>query len=113
MLAHLVSFENLKSSNPAGMIKAYKEIRKELAKYDKNLKLGTDGLSVKKEIIILTKTDVVSDSKIIAKTVKEFEKIGDKVFVLSLFDDKMVKKLSDDFAKILKPRPSGYGLGKK
>jgi len=75
MLAHLVSFENLKSTSPAGMIKAYKEIRKELEKYDKNLGLGNDGLSEKEEIIVLTKTDVIEDSKLIMKVVKEFEKL--------------------------------------
>ena len=31
------------------MIKKYKEIRKELEKYDKKLKLGIDGLSKKKK----------------------------------------------------------------
>mgnify|MGYP001593456574 CR=1 FL=1 len=104
MLAHLVSFENLKSTSPAGMVKAYKEIRKELSKYDKKLNLSDDGLAEKKEIIILTKTDVVSDPKLITKTVKEFEKLDVKVFILSLFDDKMVKKLSDELVKILKKK---------
>ncbi len=102
MLAHLVSFENLKSSSPAGMLKAYKEIRKELKKYDKKLGIGDDGLSSKKEIIILTKTDVIEDPKIIAKVAKEFQKISKKVFTLSLYDDKLVKKMSDELTKILK-----------
>ena len=51
MLAHLVSFENL-SKGSTGMMKVYKEIRKELEKYDKNLKLGDDGLASKDEIIL-------------------------------------------------------------
>jgi GTPase len=101
MLAHLVSFENL-SNGTTGMMKAYKEIRKELKKYDKNLKLGQDGLSEKEEVIILTKSDVMSDPKIIAKKVKEFEKLDKKVFVLSLFDDKSIKKLNDELVKIFK-----------
>lgn len=112
MLAHLVSFEN---SNPSsslgtsGMLKSYKEIRKELAKYDKSLDLGEDGLSLKEEIIILTKTDVVDDPKIIVKKVKEFQKMlapGSKsrVFALSLFDDKTVKKFQDALFKILKKK---------
>ncbi len=110
MLAHLVSFENLKSSSPAGMLKVYKEIRKELEKYDKKMDLGDEGLSQKEEIIILTKTDAVSDQKIITKVVKEFEKLKSsqktkkkiKVFSLSLFDDKSIKKLQDNFTKLLK-----------
>ena len=110
MLAHLVSFENL-SKGSAGMMKSYKEIRKELAKYDKSLNLGNDNLSEKEEIIILTKTDVVEDPKIITKTVKAFEKLttakggaSKKVFTLSLFDDKMVKKFNDALLKILKKK---------
>lgn len=103
MLAHLVSFENL-SLGTTGMMKVYKEIRKELKKYDKDLKLGDDGLSEKEEIIILTKSDVIDDKKVIAKKVAEFKKLkrGQKVFVLSLFDDKLVKNFSDDLVKILK-----------
>jgi len=88
------------------MLKSYKEIRKELARYDKNLsagrRIGESSLSEKEEIIILTKSDVISDLKIIAKAVKAFEKLGKKVFTLSLFDDKMVKKFRDELVKILK-----------
>ncbi|MCX6747668.1 MAG: 50S ribosome-binding GTPase, partial [Candidatus Nomurabacteria bacterium] len=96
MLAHLVSFEN------ENMLKTYKEVRKELEKYDKDLKLGDEGLSKKEEIIILTKVDVEEDKKVIAKKVKEFEKLSKKVFVLSLFDDKMVKDFNAELSKILK-----------
>ncbi len=106
MLAHLVSFENLKSVSPAGMVKVYKEIRKELAKYDKKLGLGDEGLSEKKEIIILTKTDTVEDPKLVTKIEKEFKKLASikkgGVFTISLYDDKMVKKFSDELIKILK-----------
>jgi GTP-binding protein len=101
MLAHLVSFDNL-STGPTGMMKVYKQIRKELEKYDKNLGLKEDGLATKDEIIILTKTDVVSNDKIIAKKIKEFEKLGNKVFTLSLYDDKSVKKFKDAMMKIFK-----------
>jgi GTP-binding protein len=103
MLAHLVSFENLKDGS-TGMMKVYKEIRKELAKYDKNLKLGEDGLASKEEIIILTKTDVIEDPKIIAKKIKDFEKLDKKVFVLSLFDDKSIKNLNDELVKIFRKK---------
>ena len=98
MIAHLVSFEN------ANMLKSYKEIRKELAKYDKNLDLGEDGLSQKEEIIILTKSDVVDDAKFIAKKIKEFKKLSKNVFALSLYDDKIVKKFNDALLKILKKK---------
>jgi GTP-binding protein len=104
MLAHLVSFENLKSSSAAGMLKAYKEIRKELEKYDKKNKLGDEGLATKDEIIVLTKTDVLQDAKTITKIEKEFKKLKVPVFTLSLFDDKMVKVFSDSLIKILKKK---------
>jgi GTP-binding protein len=99
MLAHLVSFKNLKSSSPAGMLKAYKEIRKELGKYGQ-------GLDEKEEIIILTQSDEVKDKKMITKVVAEFKKLqrGKKVFTLSLYDDKMVKTFRDELVKILKKK---------
>ena len=98
-LAHLVSFENL-SLGSTGMIKIYKEIRKELEKYDKKSGLGEEGLSSKDEIIILTKTDIV-DEKMIKREEAKFKKLGKKVFTLSLYDDVSVKKLKDGLTKIL------------
>ena len=108
MIAHLISFENLFKST-TGMMKAYKEIRKELEKYDKNLGLGEEGLSKKDEIIVLTKVDVIPEQelpllKIIEKKKKEFEKISKKVFVLSLYDDKSVKTFRDELVKIFKKK---------
>jgi len=102
MLAHLVSFENL-SKGATGMMKSYKEIRKELEKYDKKLKLGDDGLASKDEIIVLTKTDT-TDPKTVAKKVAEFKKLKHKVFTITLFDDKMVKSFRDELVKILKKK---------
>lgn len=90
MLAHLVSFENDKD-----MMKVYKQIRKELGAYDKTL-------LEKDEVIVLTKTDVVTDPKIIDKKVKEFEKTGNKVLTLSLYDDKSIKAFMKELAKMLK-----------
>ncbi|HAS80609.1 MAG: GTPase obg [Candidatus Nomurabacteria bacterium GW2011_GWE1_32_28] len=110
MIAHLVSFENL-SKGSTGMIKVYKEIRKELEKYDKNLNLEDEGLSLKDEIIILTKSDTVENDKTIEREKSKFKKIlarssggSKKVFVLSLFDDDSVKNLRDELVKILKKK---------
>lgn len=94
MLAHLVSLEN---ENP---MKAYKEIRKELGAYDK-------ALLEKKEVIILTKTDILDFSspttkKKFEKIKKEFEKLGGVVLTLSLYDDKSMKKLIDGLVKMLR-----------
>lgn len=90
MLVHLVSFENGDT-----MKKVYKEIRNELNEYG-------EGLSEKEEIILLTKTDVVEDKKSITKHVKEFEKLGKKVFTVSLFDDVSIKSFGDELVKILR-----------
>jgi GTPase len=89
MLAHLVSLEN---ENP---MKAYKEIRKELGAYDK-------ALLEKKEVIILTKTDIMTDEKKIEKIKKEFEKLDEPVFTLSLYEDKSLKKVIDGLVKMLR-----------
>lgn len=89
MLAHLISLENEKP------MEVYKQIRKELEKYDK-------ALVEKKEIIILTKSDVVEDVKKIEKVKKEFEKLGEPVFTLSLYDDVSIKDLTDGLVKLLR-----------
>ena len=88
-LMHLVSLENEKP------LDVYKKIRKELGAYDKSL-------LEKDEIIVLTKTDVVEDSKIIEKTKKEFEKLGNPILTLSLYDDTSVKAFMKELAKLLK-----------
>ncbi len=101
ILAHLISFEN------PNLLKAYKEVRKELALFDKkNASLDDEdieehNLSDKQEIIILTKTDLVENQKAIAKAVKDFEKLNKKVILLSLYDDKSIKNLRDELVKIL------------
>jgi GTP-binding protein len=101
ILAHLISFENL-SISTTDMKKAYQEIRKELEAYDQKNDLGNEGLSKKEEIIILTKTDIVANKKIIEKVEKDFKKINKNTFVLSLYDDASVKNLTDNLVKILK-----------
>ena len=89
ILAHLVSLEN---ENP---MKVYKQIRKELESYDKSL-------LEKDEVIILTKTDVMSDPKKIEKIKKEFLKLKRSVYTLSLYDDKSIKVLMDELVKLLR-----------
>ena len=96
MLVHLISLEN---ENP---LKAYKEIREELENYD-------NSLLDKKEIIVLTKTDVFdltkpAIKKKLEKIKSDFEKkFSKKVFCLSLFDDNSVKEFIDgkDVIKII------------
>ncbi len=93
-ILHLISFENDIELGGMGMKKAYKEIRDELKSYG-------EGLPEKEEIILLTKTDLVN-TKIVEKRLKEFEKIADDVFAVTLYDDKKVKEFQDDLVAILR-----------
>ncbi len=88
MLVHLVSAEN------EDVVKEYKLIRKELGVYDKTL------LSLK-EIVVLSKVDMVSSEERKEKT-KALEKIsGKSVIELSLLDDELVKRCGDILIKEL------------
>jgi len=92
-ILHLVSFEN-ELVRVGGMMKVYKDIRKELSTFGKEL-------ADKEEIILLTKTDVVEDQKIIEKKVKEFEKLGKPVLTVTLYDNTSVKAMEDKLVKLL------------
>ncbi len=88
VLVHLVSFEQ------QNMMQSYETVRAELEKY------GHD-LASKPEIILLTKTDTVDESTIKAAQ-KKFEKIGKQVFVVTLFDETIVKAFQDALVQFLK-----------
>lgn len=72
----------------------YKTIRKELENYDAEL-------IEKKEIVILTKTDL-SDSKSINKTIKEISKKNSEILTVTVYDNESIKKLKDDLIKIMR-----------
>lgn len=84
-LVHLVSLEN---ENP---VETYKIVRKELEKFDEKL-------VEKSEIIILTKTDIVSPD-VIKKAVNDFKKIDKDVLTVSVLDDKSLKEISESIIK--------------
>jgi GTP-binding protein len=88
MLLHCMSCEH---EDP---MEVYKTIRTELEKYDKSL-------CDKPEAILFTKTDMIDQSKLKAN-IDLFDKIGKKVFTLSIIDDSSVKEFSDSLVKILK-----------
>jgi GTP-binding protein len=92
-ILHLVSFEN-ELVRAGGMMKVYKDIRKELVTFGKEL-------GDKEEIILLTKTDVIEDPKVIEKKVKEFEKLGKPVLTVTLYDNASVKAMEDKLVKLL------------
>jgi GTPase len=88
LLVHCISFEQ------ENLDEAYNTVRSELIKYD-------DTLSDREEIIVLTKCDLV-DSTTQAEACKKMEKYGKHVSVVSVLDDKSVKKFTDSFIKTLR-----------
>ena len=88
ILAHCISFEN------EDLFSSYKIIRKELEKFNVDL-------IEKKEIVILTKTDLVDDAKIQLE-LKKFEENNLEVRLVSIYDDRSLKDLTDFFVKILR-----------
>ncbi|OHA17541.1 MAG: hypothetical protein A3H57_01520 [Candidatus Taylorbacteria bacterium RIFCSPLOWO2_02_FULL_43_11] len=90
LLIHCISLEN------ENVLKTYKVVREELGSYDKVL-------LEKKEIIVLTKTDIANEKQI-AKAEKSLGKTKAKIFKVSILDDKSVKKFSDGLAKLLKKK---------
>ena len=89
LIAHLVSLEN------KNIKEAYQTIRLELHAYDQSL-------LDKPEIIILTKTDLVSKEALekAKNTLSVF--FPAKIFALSILDDKSVKSFADNLTKILR-----------
>lgn len=88
ILLHLVS------ADQDDHIKAYKEVHKEI-------ELFGHGLSDKREIIVLSKTDLVlpEESKKIAKLLQK--NTGREVLTVSVEDPKAIKKFSDQLTKLL------------
>ena len=84
VILHLVSLES------ENIQEDYQTIRKELEDYG-------EGLADKKEIILLTKSDL-SDKDKIEENKKIMSKYG-KVFVISAYDDRSIKKAFDYIAK--------------
>lgn len=82
MLVHLVSLEN------EDVVETYRTIRRELETYDQTLK-------DKKEIVLLTKTDVLEDHSQVQKHIDALKKENTHVFALSLYDDARVKEIRD------------------
>ncbi|PJE64063.1 MAG: GTPase ObgE [Candidatus Ryanbacteria bacterium CG10_big_fil_rev_8_21_14_0_10_43_42] len=82
VLVHLISLEN---KDP---VKTYATVRNELAEYDSDL-------LKKKEIIVLTKTDILSDRKEVEKIMTKMKKISPLVYTVSVYDDASLKALND------------------
>jgi GTP-binding protein len=115
LLLHLVSLEN-ETNNDSGdnaksglskeeslkvavdnLVKNYQVIRNELTKFG-------EGLSDKKEMIILTKTDLASKD-FIKKVKKTLIKFNKDLVEVTILDDDSVKNLSSEIAKRLEALP--------
>ncbi len=97
ILFHCISLEN------EHMVETYNVVRNELEKFD-------PVLAKKEEIVILTKTDMVDDKTLKAKTA-EIKKKNKNIFTVSIYDDASIKKLQDGLTKILRSIPTP-GVGK-
>ena len=87
ILIHLVSLENV------DIEEAYLTVRRELEKYG-------NGLSDKKEVVVLTKTDAV-DKKAVTTAKKALAKYAKGIPEVSVLDDESVKKLGEKIVKLL------------
>ena len=91
MLVHLVSAENEEVGEE------YKVIREELGKFDPEL-------LKREEIVVLSKTDMVSEEEKKEKLAVLKKASGKDVFELSLFDDEKVKAFGDLLVQTLSVR---------
>ena len=89
-IAHLVSFEY---EDP---ISEYEKIRKELEKYSPDL-------ASKDEIIVLSKTDLVSEDEV-KKVQKQFEKYGKTIMSTSIIDEDRIKEFTEFLVEYLKDK---------
>lgn len=87
LLVHLVSLEN------PDVAAVYKTIRAELEKFGQ-------GLSDKREIVVLTKTDIV-DADTIAAARKALSAYNKDIYEVTVLDDAAVKKFGDVLTKLL------------
>jgi GTPase len=88
ILLHCLSLE---SDN---LVRDYKIIRKELKAY-------SEELALKKEVIILTKTDMV-DKKSLASSLKKISKLNPDILTVTILDDESVKNLKDELIKMFR-----------
>ncbi|MFA6226891.1 MAG: GTPase ObgE [Candidatus Paceibacterota bacterium] len=88
ILLHCLSLED------EVLVKNYKVIRKELKDY-------SEELAEKKEIVILTKTDLV-DAKKLSAAKKKIEKLNKNILTVTVYDNDSIKELGDKLIKILR-----------
>jgi len=87
MILHCISLEN------EDVVSVYKTIRKELGEY-------SEELSSKQEIVLLTKTDAVSED-VLKEKKKALSRLNKDIFSVSVLDDSSIKELKDNLVKML------------
>ncbi len=93
IIFHLISCEN------EDLKKAYKEIRKELEKYNKIFK-------TKEEYLIVTKTDLI-DKKQLDKNIKQLSKLNPNIFNISIYDYDSMEELKKLLYKLSNEKEKG------
>jgi GTPase len=88
VLFHCISLEN------EDIVETYNVVRKELDQFDPSL-------TEKEEIIVLTKTDLVTEKELKEK-INKIKKKNKKVHTVSVYDDVAIKALKDALIKILR-----------
>lgn len=82
------------SAESENIVRDYRTIRKELEDYD-------TGLIKKKEIIIITKTDL-SDEEFLKKAIKQISKENPDVLSVTVYDNESIKELKDNLIKVIR-----------
>jgi GTP-binding protein len=88
------------SSEEPDPLAAYEIVRGELELYNKDLPAGEAGIIKKPEIIVLTKTDIVSPDEI-GQKIKMLKEISKEVLAVSVLDDSSLKKLGERLTRKL------------
>ncbi len=91
-ILHCVSLEN------ENITEAYHAIRKELEAFSPEL-------AKKEEILLLTKTDMITPD-ILKEKIKEAKKLNKNIMTVSVYDLDSIKKLQDELVKYLRAKVS-------
>lgn len=81
------------ASNEGDIEKAYQTVKKEFTEFDKSL-------LDKKEVILLTKKDLLGDEEL-QNEIKLFEKNNKKVFAVSIYDENSIEELKKEILSAL------------
>ena len=84
---------HLVSANQEDVVASYREVRTEIKSFG-------HGLGEKREIVVLSKTDLIPPEECEAKMKMLAKETGKEVMTVSIADDEALKKFSDRLTKI-------------